>query len=53
MVKNLPANAGDIRDEGSIPGGEDLLGEGVATCSSILAWRISMDRGAWWAPVPG
>ena len=31
---------------------EDLLEEGMATHSSILAWRISMDRGAWWATVP-
>ena len=23
--------------------------EGMATHSSILAWRIPMDRGAWWA----
>ena len=40
MVKNLPANAGDIRDVGSIPGLEDPLDEGMATHSSILAWRI-------------
>ena len=26
-------------------------GEGMATHSSILAWRIPMDRGAWWATV--
>ena len=31
---------------------EDPLEEGMATCSSILAWRIPMDRGAWWATVP-
>ena len=40
MVKNPPANAGDIRDMGSIPGSEDPLEEGVATHSGILAWRI-------------
>ena len=40
MVKNLPANAGDIRDMDSIPGSEDPLEEGMATHSSILAWRI-------------
>ena len=40
MVKNIPASAGDIRDSGSIPGQEDPLEEGVATHSSILAWRI-------------
>ena len=28
-------------------GWEDLLEEGVATHSSILAWRIPMDRGPW------
>jgi len=28
-------------------GREDLLEEGIATHSSILAWRIPMDRGAW------
>ena len=28
-------------------GGEDPLEEGMATHSSILAWRIPMDRGAW------
>ena len=38
--KNLPANVGDIRDGGSIPGREDPLEEGMATHSSILAWRI-------------
>ena len=29
---------------------EDPLEEGMATHSSILAWKISMDRGAWRAP---
>ena len=42
MVKNLPVSAGDIRHWGSIPGSgrEDPLEEGLATHSSILAWRI-------------
>ena len=40
MVKNLPANAGDMRDMGLIPGLEDSLEEGMATHCSILAWRI-------------
>ena len=55
VVKNLPANAGDKRHGfdlfprvGKIP-----LEEGMATHSSILAWRIAMDRGAWWATVHG
>jgi len=38
VVKNLSANAGDIRDSGSIP--EDPLEEGMAIHSSILAWRV-------------
>jgi len=41
------SNAGDL---GSIPV-EDPLEEGMATHSSILAWRIHMDRGAWRAAV--
>ena len=32
-------------------GREDPLEESMATHSSILAWRIPMDRGAWWATV--
>ena len=34
-------------------GQEEPLEEGVATYSSILAWRISMDTGAWQARVHG
>ena len=34
-------------------GWEDPLEEGMATYSSNLAWRIPMDRGAWWATVHG
>ena len=34
-------------------GWEDPLEEGMATHSSILAWRIPMDRGAWRATVHG
>ena len=34
-------------------GQEDPLEEGMATRSSILAWRIPMDRGAWEATVRG
>ena len=37
VVKNLPANARDIRDSGSIPGSEDPLEKGTATHSDILA----------------
>ena len=34
-------------------GGEDPLEKGITTHSSILAWRIPMDRGAWRATVRG
>ena len=34
-------------------GQEDRLEEGMATQSSILSWRIPMDRGAWQAAVHG
>ena len=51
MVKNPPANAengrdvrGDVRVQSL--GQEDPLEEAMATHSSILAWKISMDRGA-------
>ena len=47
LVKNLPANAGDIIDLGSILGWEDPLEEGMATHSNILAWRIP------WTEEPG
>ena len=47
MVKNLLANAKDVRNAGLIPGLGTSLGEGMATHSSILAWRIPMDRGTY------
>ena len=48
MVKNPPAMRETwVRSLG----GEDPLEEGMATHSSILAWRIPMDRGAWHATV--
>ena len=39
-VNNPLTNAGDIRDADLIPGLGDPLEEGIATHSSILAWRI-------------
>ena len=39
-VKNLPANAGDVGDVGSILGGEDSLEKEMATHCSIPAWNI-------------
>ena len=50
MVKNLPAMQEIwVRSLGW----EDPLEKGTATHSRILAWKISMDRGAWWATVHG
>ena len=50
LVKNLP----EMRDTWvQSLGWENALEEGVATHSSILAWRIPMDRGAWRATVLG
>ena len=46
VVKNLPANAGDIRDMGSIPGSARFPGVGNGN-SSILAWGIP------WTEEPG
>ena len=40
VVKTLPANAGDLRMTGSIPGWGRCPGGGRATHSSTLAWRI-------------
>ena len=42
MVKNPPANSGDVKDAGSIPGLERSLEKEMATHSSILAWRIPL-----------
>ena len=41
----------NVRDGGLIPGLEDDLKEDMATHSSILVWRIPMDKGTWWAAV--
>ena len=50
MVKNPPA----MRETWiQSLGWEGSLGEGMATHSGILAWRIPMERGAWWATVHG
>ena len=38
--KEPACQCGDIKDTGLIPGWEDPLEEGMATNSSILAWRI-------------
>ena len=50
LVKNLPTKRETWVQS---LGWEDALEEGMATHSSILAWRIPMDRGAWQATVHG
>ena len=47
MVKNLPANTGDIRDVGSIPGLGRSPGGWHGNPRSILAWRVT------WTEKPG
>ena len=53
VVKNPPANAGACETRVLSLGRKDPLEEGMATHSSILAWRIPKDRGAWKATVHG
>ena len=48
--KESTCNVGNL---GSIPGWEDPLEELMTICSSILAWRIPMERGTWQATVQG
>ena len=50
MVKNLSAV---LETWVQSLGWEDSLEEGMETYSSILAWQIPMDRGAYWATVHG
>ena len=50
MIKNLPEMQETwVQSQGQ----EDALEKGTATHSSILVWRISMDRGDWQATVHG
>ena len=48
MVKNLPANAGDARDLGLIPGSGRSLGGGNGNPLQYSSLENPMDRGAWW-----
>ena len=47
LVKTTPANAGDTRNVGLIPGSGRSPGGGMATRFSVLAWEIS------WTEKPG
>ena len=51
MVKNLPANAGDIADDGLIPGSGRYPGGGQGKPLQYSCLENPMDRGAWWATI--
>ena len=52
VVKNPPANAGDARDMGSIPGLGRSPGVGNDNPLQYSCLENSMDRGAWWDTIP-
>ena len=49
VVRNLPANAGDLRDSGSIPDSGRSPGGGHGNPLQYFCLENPMDRGAWWA----
>ena len=53
VVKNPPANAGEIRDVGFIPGLERFPGGGHGNPLQYSCLENPLDRGAWWATVHG
>ena len=53
VVKNLPANSGDLREVGLIPGSERFPGVGNGNPLQYSCLENFMDRGAWWATVHG
>ena len=53
MVKKLPANVGDTRGVGSIPGLGRFPEEGHDNQIQYSCLENPMDRGAWWATVSG
>ena len=51
LVKDLPANVGDLREVGSIPGSGRSPREGNVNVLQDSYLKNSMDRGTWWAIV--
>ena len=51
VLKNLPANAGDIRDADSMPGSGRAPGGEHGNPLKYFCLENPMDRGAWWATV--
>ena len=52
VVKNLPANAGAMRDVGLIPGSERFPGGGHGSSLQYSCLETPIDKGAWWAMEP-
>jgi len=53
VVKNLPANAGDVSDASSIPGMGRFPGGGHGNPLQYSCLENPMDRGPWWATLHG
>ena len=53
VVRNLPANAGDIKDTGSIPGAGRSPGGEHGNPLQYSCLENPMDRGVWWVTVHG
>ena len=53
MVKNPPADTGDTRDLGLIPGSGKSPGAGYGNPLQYSCLENPMDRGTWWATVHG
>ena len=51
VIKNLPANAGDVRDAGSVPGLGRFSGGGHGNMLQYSCLENPMDMGAWRATV--
>ena len=53
LVKNLPTNAGDLRDASSIPGSGRSPGGGHGNPLQYSCLENPMEGGAWWGTVHG
>ena len=51
LVKNLPANAEDVRDAGSIPGSGRSPGQGNGNPLQYSCLENAISRGTWWAMI--
>ena len=51
VVKNPPANGGDVRDGGLIPGSGRFPGRGHSNPLQYSCLENPMEKGAWWATV--